>query len=349
MRAFIILLAVVFCTIINAQEIVYEKQYFGENSEINEITIPAMPNQYYNIDLATEFIPDWLIIYTNELKTDSIQFYIGDYLSPFQISNNANYYSGYCEFLYDDSLSIIANNINGLPNNFTYKGGQHNGKLRVTFKVPEHMCNLSIKMIGNCCSPTIYSLSIIKTINDIVPIQDTIILDICEFKENEIIYNNCTKHYIIYNDKSIKTEVIVKNPTCIDSLNGSISFINYSRFDQNNLQYGEYKILVSNNFCEKEFTFDLKYQLLCKYFIPNVFNPNLDGENDFFGLFTPDDINYKMMIFDRWGNFIYENTLISNNFGWDGTFRNEKCDEGVYVYKIIALDEVLNGTITLLR
>ncbi len=75
-------------------------------------------------------------------------------------------------------------------------------------------------------------------------------------------------------------------------------------------------------------------------YIPNVFTPDGNGLND---VFQPkgigiDESDYKMLIYDRWGELIYE----SNNFskGWDGSVKGNvrKATQDVYVYKIYVRD-----------
>lgn len=77
-------------------------------------------------------------------------------------------------------------------------------------------------------------------------------------------------------------------------------------------------------------------------YIPNIFRPgNPAGINDHFnpvvGLGV-EGINY-MRIFDRWGNLMYERNKFypdNNNFaeGWDGKYRGDYVNPGVYVYVI---------------
>ena len=80
------------------------------------------------------------------------------------------------------------------------------------------------------------------------------------------------------------------------------------------------------------------------YNIPNVFSPNGDGNNDIFfilpGVGASDQIA-SMTIFDRWGNELYrkENYVTAINEGWDGTFKGQELNPGVYVYII----EVIEG------
>jgi gliding motility-associated-like protein len=59
-----------------------------------------------------------------------------------------------------------------------------------------------------------------------------------------------------------------------------------------------------------------------------------------------------LMIFDRWGEKVFEST--DQNNGWDGRFKNKPLDPDVYVYhlKVICIDgqeNLIKGNITLLR
>jgi len=93
-------------------------------------------------------------------------------------------------------------------------------------------------------------------------------------------------------------------------------------------------------------------------FAPTVFSPNDDGQNDLFTLYADDRvrrINY-LRIFDRWGNqvFFAENITPGNVRGWDGTYRGEPCQQGVYLYvaEVQRSDgsaQRVEGDLTLLR
>ena len=75
-------------------------------------------------------------------------------------------------------------------------------------------------------------------------------------------------------------------------------------------------------------------------FIPNIFTPNGDDRNDYFGVFN--GVGVKMInfvrIFDRWGEMMFtKNKILPGtdiSQGWDGTFRGRVVDNGVYVYII---------------
>lgn len=51
-------------------------------------------------------------------------------------------------------------------------------------------------------------------------------------------------------------------------------------------------------------------------FVPNTFTPNGDGKNDIFLAYGDFVENFHMMVFDRWGNLIFESYDIYK--GWDG-------------------------------
>ena len=87
-------------------------------------------------------------------------------------------------------------------------------------------------------------------------------------------------------------------------------------------------------------------------FIPNAFSPNNDGENDRIGVRGHCINNLSFQIFDRWGECVYE--TVDLNGMWDGTFRGQPVNEGVYVYKAYIVftngtDVMKTGNITLVR
>ncbi len=78
-------------------------------------------------------------------------------------------------------------------------------------------------------------------------------------------------------------------------------------------------------------------------FIPDVFTPDGDGKNDFFvikGLLG--NVEYKLIVFNRWGNKVYENPTYDNT--WDGipnvsgTLGSQKLPQGTYYYIFEAKD-----------
>jgi gliding motility-associated-like protein len=71
-------------------------------------------------------------------------------------------------------------------------------------------------------------------------------------------------------------------------------------------------------------------------YIPNTFTPNGDGENDVFKPKGSGIKAYNLVVYDRWGQQIFVTTDIAR--GWDGTFKGNECQNGVYVYAMIAIN-----------
>lgn len=89
-------------------------------------------------------------------------------------------------------------------------------------------------------------------------------------------------------------------------------------------------------------------------FVPTAFSPNgLGPETNevhrVHGRFVQE---YEVWILSRWGDIVYYSSDI--DAGWDGTFKGEPCQSGVYAYKIRAKSSTgelydFKGNITLLR
>ncbi len=100
-----------------------------------------------------------------------------------------------------------------------------------------------------------------------------------------------------------------------------------------------YKLKVTDvNGCIGEAEISVELERNRNVFIPNVFSPNGDDKNDYFGVFSGvgvKQINY-LRIYDRWGELIFQKQdLVPSNDpsqGWDGTFNNKPVQSGVYVY-----------------
>lgn len=88
------------------------------------------------------------------------------------------------------------------------------------------------------------------------------------------------------------------------------------------------------------------------YYVPNVFSPNGDGNNDVLYVqgIAIDFVNFD--VFNRWGERVHTHTKVAE--GWDGYFRGQPIDPGVFYYtlKVTFKDGhtiSTKGDITLLR
>jgi len=117
-------------------------------------------------------------------------------------------------------------------------------------------------------------------------------------------------------------------------------------------------VAVSSEGCIGTYQVSIEFEEGLIFYIPNTFTPDQDEHNQTFRpIFTSgfDPYNYEMLIFNRWGEIIFETHDVT--YGWDGTysFTNSTCQDGVYSYKITfknpVLDErkVVCGSVTLLK
>lgn len=90
-------------------------------------------------------------------------------------------------------------------------------------------------------------------------------------------------------------------------------------------------------------------------YVPNAFTPNFDGVNDMFFAKGEGVKDFKLYIFDRWGEQIFFADDIDK--GWDGRFQahgNDIVQEDVYVWKIELTNfrgepKQLKGTVSLIK
>ena len=91
-----------------------------------------------------------------------------------------------------------------------------------------------------------------------------------------------------------------------------------------------------------------------RIYIPNSFSPNNDGTNDYFTVYGEEINDFHVLIFNRWGQQIYESYDMEN--GWDGSTRlsGEISMGGTYLYVIETTDDrgfvhKMEGIINIIR
>jgi gliding motility-associated-like protein len=161
------------------------------------------------------------------------------------------------------------------------------------------------------------------------------------------------------------------NPSCPDYNNGSIilhttggtppfiySWNNASDSSGiTHLTNGTYSVTVNdqNNCKEVEsVTFDviLVDCFVPVIYVPNIFSPNGDGQNDKVYVHGRGIKSLDFVIYDRWGEKVFETS--DNTIPWDGTFKGKDMPVDVYAYHLKAtLDNDVNidkkGNISLVR
>ena len=94
---------------------------------------------------------------------------------------------------------------------------------------------------------------------------------------------------------------------------------------------GTYQVIVTDaNGCTiaKEIK---KGETYPRLFLPNIFTPDGDGNNDTFKPISPCPVDYQITIFNRWGNPIFTSDTGGE---WDGTIEGRVIPSGTYVYMI---------------
>ncbi len=77
---------------------------------------------------------------------------------------------------------------------------------------------------------------------------------------------------------------------------------------------------------------------------PNAFTPNGDDLNDVWRPVCYGDYQggeYELSIFDRWGKRVFWTIVIDS--GWDGTFKDKPCEDGVYNWRVKVKTKTLNN------
>lgn len=89
-----------------------------------------------------------------------------------------------------------------------------------------------------------------------------------------------------------------------------------------------------------------------RLYIPNVFTPNNDGDNDVFRIVAPNVRDAEIWIYNRWGRKIYHTDNIDEH--WNGLYNGQAVPEGVYVYRLVGIGEngeplERSGSVTVVR
>ena len=96
---------------------------------------------------------------------------------------------------------------------------------------------------------------------------------------------------------------------------------------------GYYSVTLTNQFnCSATGKTEVREICPPRLFVGNAFSPNKDGINDLFTVYGVHIGKYRLLIFNRWGEIIYESTDV--HISWDGYYKGELMPIGVYPWII---------------
>ena len=86
--------------------------------------------------------------------------------------------------------------------------------------------------------------------------------------------------------------------------------------------------------------------------VPTAFSPNNDGNNDVLYVVGENIKTFRLEMFDRFGNKVFETDNMKN--GWDGTKNGELLEPSVFFYQLFYnsfynKSYILKGNVTLFR
>jgi gliding motility-associated-like protein len=106
--------------------------------------------------------------------------------------------------------------------------------------------------------------------------------------------------------------------------------------------YDIMQIVWNNNFvCADTAYVQIIVDALVDMTVPNIVTPNGDGKNDVFVLSLAGIKDINTMIYNRWGNLVFEKETTITEDGLVEIWNPEDITQGVYFYLIRALD--MNG------
>ena len=138
--------------------------------------------------------------------------------------------------------------------------------------------------------------------------------------------------------------------SCLDCSNPSVYSLEFPTY---------FEVVVTDSLgCKADDQILVSVEKPRKVFVPTGFTPNGDFTNDL--LLVHGQSNSKALdikVYDRWGELVFQlNNFAFNDetMGWDGTFRGQPSDPGIYVWileveYVDGVREVFKGNTTLIR
>ena len=118
-------------------------------------------------------------------------------------------------------------------------------------------------------------------------------------------------------------------------------------------EYTITQIVTAENGCTDTAVYTIEIDNDVLIYVPNAFTPDDDEYNqNFTPIISSLIVSYHLTIYNRWGEILFES--YDKSVGWDGTYHNERVQDGVYVWEIVVSTDgtnklVKNGHVTIIR
>ena len=169
-------------------------------------------------------------------------------------------------------------------------------------------------------------------------------IDSLTLSEPVIVYDNPTAdfYYSPEDPSTLKNIVTLRDSSSKDVINWNWTLSDGATYSGSSAQHtfndsGSYVVtlrIINDNDCFDEVSKIIYVNADIFIHIPNSFSPNGDGINDTYGLAGMTQGVYKMEmdIYNQWGEKVFRSENVNDR--WDGTFRDEPAQQGVYFFKV---------------
>ncbi len=100
-------------------------------------------------------------------------------------------------------------------------------------------------------------------------------------------------------------------------------------------------VVFDNNLCSDTVRNPIKAYPPFNFYVPNAFTPDGDGINDYFSGIGEGFVTYEMLIFNRWGEIIFQTKSFADKWGQGKRDVLDRIPIDTYVYKIILTTPML--------
>jgi gliding motility-associated-like protein len=160
-----------------------------------------------------------------------------------------------------------------------------------------------------CADTGSTQITISSMLNPLISmVPDTSICDLTDILLIPVISGGTGSYTYMWNDHST-------NPT-LDVVSPGTYFLN----------------VIDSIGCGSSDTIEVTANCPLFLYLPNSFTPNGDGINDFFMAYGHNVAEFRMEIYDRFGELIYTSDSMAK--GWNGGYKNIAAPQAVYVYKV---------------